>query len=98
MKNILNTVWQRLRRVLFEIVLLTLIGGVLFLLPVEIKKQGLELFLFKVLLFSASQIHAHLTRKLIFPYINFRSSAQKTHQWMVVALHLGAAYLYGVGG
>jgi hypothetical protein len=75
-----------------------LIALALFALPVRIERQGLELFLFKVLLFSASQIHAHATRKLLFPYIDFSVSKNRINLVMVIAIHVMAAYLYAEGG
>jgi hypothetical protein len=62
-----------------------------------IDEPVLRLFAFKVLLFSASQLHAHITRHLMFPYIQF-SRATKFEKMIVVTLHASAAYLYAQGG
>ena len=88
---------MQMKRVWLEITILTFIGLVLFLLPIRIERQGLELFLYKILLFSASQVHAHATRKLFFPYIDFNKS-DRMKQTMVIAIHVMAAYLYAEGG
>ena len=67
--------------------------GYQFILP-----PAFQLFLFKVFNFSASQIHAFLVRKWMFPYIRFDLENRPTHAYMVVALHVSAAYLYAIGG
>ena len=85
----------QLKRIWLEIVVLLSVGAVLFWMP-EIQRQGLQLFLYKVLLFSASQVHAHATRKIMFPYIAFNKS-DAMDKALVIALHIAAAYLYAEG-
>jgi len=94
----MNKAKAAFKRIWLELLMLAIIGLVLFLLPVRIERQGLEVLLYKVMLFSASQVHAHATRKFFFPYIDFRTSEEKVHQIMVIALHVMAAYLYAEGG
>jgi hypothetical protein len=92
----LTQVIGQITRIWFEIVVMIFIGGVLFLLP-NIERQGLQLLLYKILLFSASQVHAHATRQIMFPYINFVESNNMSKA-MVISLHVAAAYLYAAGG
>jgi hypothetical protein len=87
---------DQITRIWFEITVLVIIGVILFLLP-NIERQGLQLFLYKILLFSASQVHAHATRQIMFPYINFVESNNMSKA-MVISLHVAAAYLYAAGG
>lgn len=87
----------QLKRTWVEICVLAAIGIALFLMP-PIIKQGLELFLYKILLFSASQLHAFILRLWMFPYIDFSSTDNKYHQLMAIVIHVSAAYVYGVGG
>jgi hypothetical protein len=90
-----NILFQ-LRRVWADGVLLASMGVLLFITS-GLNEPVLRLFAFKVLLFSASQLHAHITRQLLFPYIKFNkgSNMQKA---MVIALHASSAYLYSQGG
>jgi heme/copper-type cytochrome/quinol oxidase subunit 4 len=85
------------KRIRLQLGVMIIIGIALFLMP-PIPKQGLELFLYKILLFSASQVHAHLVRLLMFSYIDFSTEEDKYHKLMVIAIHVAAAYVYGVGG
>lgn len=90
----------QLKRTWVELLILIGIGTALFLMP-PIEKQGLELLLFKVLLFSASQLHAHILRIWMFPYIDFSDanfSGNNHQKIMTVAIHVTAAYVYSVGG
>lgn len=92
-----GNVLVQFKRTRLQIGILCVIGISLFFLP-PIEKQGLELFLYKILLFSASQVHAHLVRIWMFPYIDFSTERDRFHQAMVIAVHVMAAYVYGVGG
>jgi hypothetical protein len=96
-RNWLENVLVQFKRTRLQLGILFVIGVSLFLLP-PIEKQGLELFLYKILLFSASQVHALLVRMWMFPYIDFSSEDDKYHKLMVIAIHVAAAYVYGVGG
>jgi len=87
----------QLKRTWLEILILIGIGTALFLIP-SIEKQGLELLLYKILLFSASQMHALILRLWMFPYIDFSSGDNRYHQLMAIAIHVTAAYVYSVGG
>lgn len=86
----------QLKRLWFECFLLCL-AGIFLYLSSGIDEPVLRLFAFKVLLFSASQIHAHITRQLLFPYIKFNRADSK-QKWMVIAIHVSSAYLYSQGG
>jgi hypothetical protein len=59
--------------------------------------MGVALFLYKALLFSASQVHAMIMRKLFFPYLDF-STAEIGSKALIIALHIMAAYVYAQGG
>jgi len=92
----LSNLIEHFKRVWFECLLLLLTGAGLYITS-GINEPVFRLFMFKVLLFSASQIHAHITRQLIFPYINFKTADNK-QKLMVIAIHISAAYLYAQGG
>lgn len=85
-------------RVRIEIFIMAVIALLLFVVGMaDTSPMGLALFLYKVLLFSASQVHAIIVRKVFFPYIDFKEG-KPMHQAIVIAIHLGAAYLYAAGG
>ena len=88
----------QLKRTWLEILILVAIGIALFLMP-PVTKQGLELFLYKILLFSASQLHAFILCLWMYPYIDFSSTTTDAYQKILrIAIHVSAAYVYGVGG
>ena len=90
--------WFACRRIWMEVLGMIIIGILLFVLKLsDTTSVGLALFMYKALLFSASQVHAMATRKFFFPYIDFRY-ANIGAQSMVIALHLAAAYVYSQGG
>jgi hypothetical protein len=93
----LTNILVQFKRTRLQLGILFVIGVALFLLP-PIEKQGLELFLYKILLFSASQVHALLVRMWMFPYIDFSACSDNYHKILVIAIHVAAAYVYGVGG
>jgi hypothetical protein len=86
----------QLKRTLPDILLMVFLGLLLYLTD-GIDMPVLRLFSFKVLLFSASQLHAHITRQFMFPYIKFNKSSH-FEKAIVITLHASAAYLYSQGG
>jgi len=87
-----------LYRIRVELIIMAIIGILLFALGLsDTSPIGHALFLYKILLFSASQVHAIVVRKAFFPYIDF-NAGKSMHQAMIIAIHVGAAYLYAVGG
>lgn len=85
-----------LKRTWIELCLLALIGVLLYNASL-ISHPALQLFLFKVMLFSASQVHAMIMRKLFFAYIDF-SKGDPSSRALVIAIHVSSAYLYAQGG
>jgi hypothetical protein len=63
-----------------------------------VENQALDLLLYKVLLVSGGFLHAHIVRKLAFPYVNFKTSKNKMHQAMIVGLYLTIIWAYARGG
>ena len=94
----MNAVLSFLSRVKLEILLLVSVALALFVFPLHVERQGLHLFLYKVMLFSASQAHALLARKALFPYLDFKAETDGWSKAMAIAVHVSAAYLYAEGG
>jgi hypothetical protein len=86
----------QIKRMWFETFLLVLMGFLLYYTS-GIDEPVLRLFAFKVLLFSASQLHAHITRHILFPYIKFNET-ENYQRGLIIAIHVSAAYLYAQGG
>jgi len=93
----MNKLIEHIKRVWFECCLLILTGIGLYL-TAGIDEPVFRLFMFKVLLFSASQIHAHIARQLLFPYIDFKKNADSKQKLMIIVIHAASAYLYAQGG
>ena len=96
----LSDFWFTLTRLWVELGGMVVIGTLLFLLGMGGKEgapAGVALFMYKALLFSASQVHAMITRKIFFPYLDF-SKADPMSKALIIAIHVIAAYVYAEGG
>jgi len=89
---------NKLKRVIVDILVLITIGLILFILPVRIEKQGLELFLFKFLLVSAGVVHAHISRKLMFPYIDFKTETKQMSKVLIIVWYATFIWAWARGG
>jgi len=87
---------KRLKRVWFDVCMFAFVGFMLFTFPTE--KQGLQLFLYKALLVNAGFLHCHITRKLCFPYIDFRSEKEWSNNLLVISLYIVFIWAYAKGG
>jgi len=94
--------WEKLKeyfnRIKVELVILGVLSLILFFLKgIDMRPIGAALLLYKVILFSASQIHALAMRKVLFGYIDFKV-APIGQQIMAIVLHASAAFVYATGG
>lgn len=67
-------------------------------LPVEAKAGLVSLFITKFILVSAAIIHAHITRKLLFPYINFSQEKEISNNVMVIVWYVIIIFAWSRGG
>jgi len=67
-------------------------------LPVEAKAGLTSLFVTKFILVSAAIVHAHITRKLLFPYINFGSEKDWSNNTMIIAWYVIVIFAWSRGG
>lgn len=87
---------QIVKRIWLELVLLSVAWLLLYFMPAEtVQLAPARLFTFKAILFSASQIHATLFRKVFWKGAKAETTMDKV---MAVALHVSSAYLYSQGG
>lgn len=87
-----------LLRILFDFILLVIIGIVLFAVPMDAIRPGAQLFLFKVLCVSAGFLHAHIIRKLAFPYIDFNADPDPYHKVLAIAIYVIVIWSYAHAG
>ena len=65
----------------------------------EMAKIGLlSVFISKLIFVSAGIIHAHISRKLIFPYIDFSKDEDWTNNLMIIAWYVVIISAWARGG
>lgn len=67
-------------------------------LPVEVKFGLISIAITKFILVSAAIIHAHITRKLLFPYISFSKESDLSNKVMVIAIYVVIIFGWTRGG
>ncbi len=67
-------------------------------LPVEARAGLVSLFVTKFILVSAAIVHAHITRKLLFPYIDFSQEKELSNNLMVIAWYVIVIFGWTRGG
>lgn len=67
-------------------------------LPVEAKFGLVSIAITKFILVSAAIIHAHITRKLLFPYIDFSSEKELSNNLMIIAIYVIIIFGWTRGG
>jgi hypothetical protein len=92
-----------LKRVVVDIIALLAVFLVAYFLPdtlmPEMAKIGLlSIFMTKLLFVSAGVIHAHITRKMLFPYINFSHEPDKWNNIMVIVWYVVIISAWARGG
>lgn len=94
---------KKLSRVGFDVfALITIILLMFFMpadfLPVEAKAGLVSIFITKFILVSAAVVHAHITRKLLFPYIDFSEEKDLSNNLMIVAWYVIIIFGWTRGG
>lgn len=92
-----------LRRVLPDLIALMSIIGILAIaptsiLPIEAKGGLLALVVTKLVLISAGIVHAHLSRKWVFPYIDFCAEGEWSNNLMIIAWYVVIIWGWARGG
>lgn len=86
------------KRVFADICLFIVTALLLKFKDIFVTEPALQLLVFKALLVNAGVIHAHITRKLAFPYIDFNQEGDSTKKWMIIAIYVVIIYAYSHGG
>jgi len=94
---------ENLKRISLDVVALITIGLVMFfvpteILPIEAKAGLISLVVTKFILVSLAVIHAHVTRKLMFPYIKFVVEKDWSNNAMVIAWYIMIIFAWSRGG
>lgn len=91
------------QRVLFDILSLLFVFLIAVFVPdmifPEMAKIGLlSVFISKLIFVSAGILHAHISRKLIFPYIDFSKDEDWTNNIMIIAWYVVIISAWARGG
>ena len=94
---------RKASRVGFDaLALITIVLLMLFIpndfLPVEAKAGLVSIFVTKFILVSAAVVHAHITRKLLFPYIDFSEERELSNNLMIIAWYVIIIFGWTRGG
>jgi uncharacterized membrane protein len=92
-----------LKRVTLDVVALVIVFLIAFFMPdtliPELAKVGLlSIFMSKLIFVSAGIIHAHISRKLLFPYIDFSKDEDWTNNLMIIAWYIVIIMSWARGG
>lgn len=85
-------------RIYHELIAFLIVAVALFGFKDYITSPALQLLCFKFLLISAGVLHATITRKVLFSYIEFSTEVDNVKKWFVVALYVIIIYAYSNGG
>ena len=89
---------ENFKRVWVDVVALFTVALLMIFLPVEAKAGLVSLFITKFILVSAAIIHAHITRKLLFSYINFSQEKEISNNVMVIVWYVIIIFAWSRGG
>jgi branched-subunit amino acid transport protein len=102
-RSLMSNVKFNFKRLALDILSLVGVFALLFFLPEtlmpELAKMGLlNIFMSKLIFVSAGIIHAHISRKLIWPYISFSSEKEWTNNLMIIAWYVTIIICWARGG
>jgi hypothetical protein len=95
--------YENLKRVGLDVVaLITIFLLMIFVpedfFPVEAKAGLVSLVITKFILVSIAIVHAHISRKLLFPYIDFKQEKDLTNSIMIIAWYVIIIFAFSRGG
>jgi hypothetical protein len=91
---------DNVKRVAFEVIALVVLLVVFYYAPYDADSKMFlfNVFVTKFFLVSCGILHAHITRKLLFPYIHFSTEKDLTNNIMVIALYITIIFAWARGG
>jgi len=87
-----------MKRVSLDIIMVLVTLGLLLLHSYIVLPAVLQLLVFKALLVSAGILHAHLTRKLIFPKLDWKAEKLTAGHIVSIVFYIVIVYAYAIGG
>lgn len=102
-KILQSPIWTNAKRTSVDLIALITIGLLMVYapedyLPIVAKANLITLFFTKFIIVSAAIVHAHITRKLLFPYINFAEDEDLTNNIMVITWYVIVIFGWTRGG
>lgn len=94
MREVINA----LKRVTFDLVIAVILLLIYALRLYEMLPAPLQLLSVKVLLVSLGFLHAHITRKLAFPSVDWEQEGLNAKTLLIIALYTVIIYCYAMGG
>ncbi len=94
---------EKIYRLLFDIIILGSIALVFIIMPtsfisLEAKEGFLSIFIGKLAFVSAGIIHAHISRKMLFPYIDFAKERRWDNNVMIISWYIVIIFCWARGG
>jgi hypothetical protein len=87
-----------LGKIWHELAVLIINAILLFYYKEWIQHPAMQLLMFKMLLINAGIVHATITRKVIFPYIEFETETDSWKKALVIVFYAVIIYAYSAGG
>ena len=87
-----------IKRLGFDVVGIAILFSLFMFNGYEVLPAPLQLVALKAILVSAGILHAHITRKLLFPKINWESDFSQGKLYAVIALYITIPICYSFGG
>ncbi len=94
---------QAIKRIAMDLTALMLIVFIAVVAPASLFPESatvglLSLMASKMLFISAGIVHAHISRKLLFPYIDFRTERRWDNNVMIIAWYVVIIWGWARGG
>ena len=101
--DLIKRFWVGFERIIFDVIALISIALLMIYvpinyIPVEAKSGLISLFITKFILVSTAIIHAHITRKLLFPYIHFSEEKEWSNNLMIIVWYVIVIFGWTRGG
>lgn len=89
---------MQVKRILLDLIIVLIILSIYASRVYENFPAPLQLISMKVLLVSAGFMHAHITRKIAFPSVDWNSEGLNAKSILVIALYIIFIYAYAQAG
>jgi len=101
MKEITLTLWEQVKRIRTELIMLCVLTVAVVFIPPEARMGLLGLFITKVMFVTMGVLYAHASRKFLFPYLSMENLLAE-HHWggmaFLTAYYGVIVYAFAIGG